>query len=291
MSMSPRSKMVLKLFMNRYHGGSLDSLAQLLPEQELQELRALEVSSSNTAALLQQPYQYAVRVHYSWIAPLLEKYTPEQQQLFLSAFPDNQRQRLGKLLKIKASETSLPPVTRKFLLNRLLLPLTAEKDCLPRELLDSNELTPLLSWSKKELMMLIDYLGLYDLAEKARYIVDKVKLKNIFNCLTPKKIEFMRRCQKYSEQLSMSELDLDQWNGDCGRLGELLHLRGLFRLGKALCGQQKELIWHLTHILDTGRGKILMRCYNSEEIPNVTPILQQQVLRTMNHLKPKGESE
>jgi hypothetical protein len=41
----------------------------------------------------------------------------------------------------------------------------------------------------------------------------------------------------------------------------------------------------MAHILDIGRGKILLNDYRSEPLPEITPAFHSQVINLMNFLK------
>jgi hypothetical protein len=157
------------------------------------------------------------------------------------------------------------------------------------EYLPQSTLSVLASWTKFELVELIEFLGLHDLAEELRQVVDQKSLKNVYACLTPKEQKYLRFCMHHKSKLAPPSLGLDRWSGDCGKLKTALQSRGLIRLGKALSGEHPDFMWHLTHILDSGRGKALMKYYSKEPVGGVTALLAQQVLNLMNMLKKKSE--
>ena len=95
----------------------------------------------------------------------------------------------------------------------------------------------------------------------------------------------MRICLHQKEKLITQKLQLEHWDGDCRKLGKLLHHRGLVRLGYALSGQHKDLIWHISHILDAGRGNKLTRYYHKNKIPGVSQTLSYQVLAVIDFSK------
>src|SRR5262249_37799794 len=151
-------------------------------------------------------------------------------------------------LKIEAAKNIAPPI-KSFILNMLYSYLKAEKH-LPKEYLPESDLSALLKWSKKKLISLIDYLGLYDLAIEIRHIVNPNYLKNIYSCLTPKQQYFLKVCLHQKERLTTPKLGIDPTKQDCDRLKKLVHRRGLARLGKALAGQHMDAVWYLAHTLD-----------------------------------------
>jgi len=67
-----------------------------------------------------------------------------------------------------------------------------------------------------------------------------------------------------------------------------LHRRGIMRLGYALSGQHPDFIWHLSHRLDIGRGRLLKKNNFKNEIAGVTMPLQQQVANIINFINKTG---
>ena len=80
-------------------------------------------------------------------------------------------------------------------------------------------------------------------------------------------------------------MGIDPTKQDCTKLKIAIHRRGLFRLAKALCGQHPDLIWHIAHVLDSGRGNVLLKQYQAKESTKVTKLLRQQTVSLMKSLK------
>lgn len=175
-------------------------------------------------------------------------------------------------------------IAKAFILNRLYQYLEINEH-LPIEYLPETEFSLLTKWTKAQFIDLIDYLGLYDLASEVRHIVNRNYLKNIYTCLTPKQFYYLKVCLHQKEQLVSPKLGIDPTKQDCPQLKRIIHRRGLLRLGRALCGQHADLVWHIAHTLDMGRDNLLLKEYQPEELPKVTQILKQQVLNLINFLK------
>ena len=147
----------------------------------------------------------------------------------------------------------------------------------------------LVNLQKREIVDLIDFLGLYDLAEEVRRIVDTKRLQQIYETLTQKKHDFMRKCMQTREKLVTSKMNLDHWDGNHDKLNKILHHRGMVRLGYALSGAHPDLIWYVTHTLDTGRGQKLMEFINEKSVSGVTDSVTKQVLNVIQFFKePQG---
>jgi len=131
---------------------------------------------------------------------------------------------------------------------------------------------------------LIDLMGLHDLAPEARRIVNPNYLKNIYTCLTPKQFHYLKICLHRKEPIIAPKLGLDPAKIESAQLRQTLHRRGLVRLGRALSGQHPDLIWHIAHVLDRGRGALLLQAHRPHESSAITSILEQQVLQAMHFL-------
>lgn len=273
---------MLRVLINRYHSKEGHALLKFLPEEERQSVMDQEVSSMDLTPILEQPQKALAKIHYSWIQPLEE------------AFPDSLRPALiaaltaQKLAGLKEpSALSISEVARKFILNQIYDSLKIDEH-LPLEYLPQGELLPLAQWSRGDMIHLMDFLGLYDLASEVRQIVNRNYLKNIYACLTPKQFYYLKVCLHQKERLTSPKLGIDPTQQDCPKLKKIIHRRGLLRLGRALCGEHPDLVWHIAHTLDRGRGNVLLQEYHTEPLHKVTQLLKEQVLNLVNSLPLKG---
>lgn len=285
--MQSKSAILFKVLLNRFHPGLGASFLHNLPQEEVKEILKQTVDSDDTSAALTWEHDLITHTHYSWLAPLIQNIPKDLQGPTVAALPEPQSSRLKVLLKIKMPPSPLSPPVKTFLIDRLFHQWDP-KDAIPRKYLPHSPLAYLLDLSKNELVELIEYLALHDLADAIRHIVDKKTLTKIYQCLTPKKQQYTRICLHQKEKVVGPKLNLHKWDGDPHKLTILLHKHGLFRFGKALSGQSHNFMWHLTHTLDNGRGTALMRYYSPDPVPNVTPHLIQQLQFVNNFLKQKS---
>lgn len=280
---------MLRVLLNRYHEGATESVLEGLPKESSQKVLEQNIDALDPSKVLVQPVNKIKQIHYSWFISSLKKLSKNKRALALSVFPEPQATKLIEVL----NETLVPlrqsVAIRTFLLNRLY-PDFKLPDVLPVDYLPPSELTQLVKMKKAEIINLIDFLGLYDLAEEIRHIVDKKLLEKIYRCLSQRKHRFMRICLHQKEKLITQKLQLEHWDGDCQKLGKLLHHRGMVRLGYALSGQHQDLVWHIVHILDAGRGNKLTRYYHKSEIPGVSKALRSQSLAVMHFFKERAKS-
>ncbi len=270
---------MLRVLINRYNSKAGNALLKFLPKEESQAVTALDIRSTDLTPMIQQPHKSLAKIHYSWIQPLLEKFPEQLRPVVISSLTPEQIAGL----KV-ASPLGLSDFVKTFILNQVYDLLKIDEH-FPIEYLPETELSLLAQWTKPQLVNLIDFLGLYDLASEVRHIVNRNYLKNIYTCLTPKQFHYLKVCLHQKEQIISPKLGIDPTKQDCPRLKQVIHRRGLVRLGKALCGQHRDLIWHMAHTLDMGRGNLLLKEYQPEALPKITPILKQQVLNLINFLK------
>ena len=206
------------------------------------------------------------------------------QPFFLTSLPKSKAVQVCALMKKPQHTARLALPVRLYLINMMALKIKPQ-DVMPAPFLPATSLSPLLAMRKGEIVQLIDFLGIYDLAEEIKHVVDKKYLRAIYNCLSIKKQHFLRLCLHQKERLTIPRLGLEKWQGDCKTLETILHKRGLLRLGKGVSGQHPDFLWHLVHRLDVGRGRIIEQFYAKEEIPGVTQALIQEILNLMNFFK------
>lgn len=276
--MDKRGRMMLRVLINRYNPKAGNALLKFLPEKEAKAVMDQDIRSNDLGPILQQPQRSLSKIHYSWIQPVLQKFPESLQPVIMAALTAEQIAGLNI-----PSPTPISDVAKAFILTQLYQQLNISEHW-PIEYLPETDLSPLSKWKKAQLVDLCDFLGLYDLASEVRHIVNRNYLKNIYTCLTPKQLHYLKACLHQKEQLVSPKLGIDPTKQDCSRLKQIIHRRGLLRLGKAFCGQHPDFVWHIAHVLDMGRGNLLLKEYQPQELPKVTKILKQQVLHVMNFL-------
>lgn len=285
--MKAKAWIMLRVLLSRFHSGmAAETVLKGMPQDFIQKILSQEVGSSDPSFAFKSPEELLKHVHYTWISQAFEKIPKPLHSITLSALPEPQHSGVAKMLQMQSSSKAFASPVRSFLLQKLI-PALKEDKILPIEFLPKSLLNPLLELSKKELMMVIDYLALYDLSHEMRHIVDKKIIKNIYDSLSPRKQHFLRLCLHQKDKLVVPRLHLEKWNGDSETLEILLHRRGMLRLGKSLTGQHPDFMWHLVHTLDIGRGKILARYLSTEETPGISTVLIQQVLNVLNFCQKK----
>lgn len=285
--MQPRSSVFLKVLLNAFHPGSAQAFVKVLPQDQAKDVISADVTSKNPALGLTWFQQAIARTHYSWLAPIVEKLPKGLRPHVIAAMPEPQSSGLRKAFKLAPWSENLPPKAKGLLLEQFYAQ-WQEPEAVPTDYLPSSPLSVLLTLSKNEIVEVIDLLAMHDLAEGIRQVVDKKKLKMIYLCLTAKEQQFLRTCLYKKERLAAPKFDVEKWNGKPETLKYVLHRRGLLRFGKALNGQGPHFLWHITHTLDTGRGRIISQYYEDTVVPEVSSLLVQQVISVINFLKSKS---
>lgn len=278
--MNKRGAVILRVLMNRFNPKATERRLKDLPDALRQLIVSEAIDSKDLTPILQHPALTFSEIHYSWFSEPLKKFPKD---LLPTALGSLGAMGANIFSGVKPDpHVSLP--TKQFLHNTLVRALKLDEH-VPMDYLPECDFSPLLKWSKEELMNLVDFLGLHDLAYEVRHIVNRNHLKNIYTCLTPKQFYYLKQCLHQKDRIVSPKLMVDPAIVDKDKLKQALHKRGLFRLSKALCGIHPDFVWHLAHHLDTGRGNLLLKDYQLEAVPKMTSILKQQTINLMNFLK------
>ncbi|MDP1836142.1 MAG: hypothetical protein Q8K75_09510 [Chlamydiales bacterium] len=281
--MEPKSWMMFRVLLNRYYGASSEELIRSLPSKYQDNLKQTDIAAADPTPLLAQPFERVSAIHYSWLAPSVQKLPKALQAPTIAALSLPQTQGICRLLKLPMPSAKPVPPLRQYLLDGLFKQISPQER-LPPAYLPSSLLNPLAGYSKTQLQRLIDLLGIRDLAQEIRLVVHKTHQETILKCLTDEERKFLDfYLYKEREKLTVPRLDLKQWGGDAAKLRQQIHLRGLIRLGRALSGQNKDLLWYILHTLDTGRAGIIEQNCNTQPLDNVANELRRQVIGLINY--------
>ncbi len=275
--------LILRVMLNRYLAGQTNAV-QVLPKDLQETVTSQTLESDDINCLLSHPINILSKIHYSWLIPKFKDLSKREQILFLATIPESLSSTLSNVLQLDIPSITVSNTMKQFILYQCMQNIKFD-DILPLEYLPTTEMKEVAQLDKKDLLKLIDFLGLYDLAEEIHHIVDKKILEKIYKCITEKQHAFLRDCMHRKEKLISQALKLEVWDGDCQKLTRLLHHRGIVRLGYALSGEKKEIAWYTTHVLDTGRGEKLSRYIHKEGIAGVTPTLKKHVKKVLNFIK------
>lgn len=286
--MKPKGHIFFKVLLNKFNPGSAESLLKYLPKEEAQNISRQPQLSNDPSEVFTWPEMLIARTHYSWLAPILAQMPKKLQPTILAALPPQAILGLQKITNIQPQKNSLSSPAKAFLIQQLFRQ-WKPSEAVPLDFLPKTPLRPLLDMPKKDMVQVIDFLGLYDLVDAIRHIVDKKQLKAIYTALNPQKQQFIRSLLLKREKITAPKLDLGKWDFSPSTLNDMIHKRGLIRFTKALSGQDPDFLWHIIHILDTGRGTLISQNVSEKEISGLTPLLIQQVLNVINFIKEKSD--
>lgn len=257
--MRDSSRLILSFALSKWPNEHRAKLLQYLPDAERREMENLPAVKT---PLIYERFSFdwlLDYVHYSWFLPTLKAYSKKEASYFVAALGTEKMLSFSKA-GLPPTKTALSKAGEDYLRRHLLESLTGSKShLLPREYLPESELNILANFSKNELILLIDYLSLYDLAAEIRQIVETKILKKIYSFLTEDQKKFIKSIMMNKEAISFARIGLDRFDGNEENFRNLLHRRGLIRLGIALSTQHPDLIWYITHVLDIGRGSALAK--------------------------------
>ena len=254
-----------------------EELLRFFPPSFAQEVRNLPMSSNGDKSSLFSIDRWSQPIHYSWFSDIMREYPPKVQACFLGVLTHQQAEGLQKLLSLTEKRKNLIPFLRPFL-THILHRTIADPDLLAEQLLPPSPFNNLLKLQRKQLIHLVDFLGLHDLSADLRQVVDKDLLSRIHQALSPDQLHFLQYCSKQPLKWVSPKLGLLAWDGSKKQLNYLLHSRGLIRLAKAIFPEHPSFKWHLMHHFDTGRAKIIQKEFYRKQDSSLLSYFKNQVL-------------
>jgi len=280
--MNTKSLMMLKVFLNRYHEKNSKDFTALLPAEDSQALAKIQIDFNEPNTILWDFEKKVGMIHYSWYAPIFKKIPAHEASWMLQVLPRKSAVKLQQVCQIPYTAVTLSPFARAFA-SHYLWKQIEDPAILPLEFVPQTALSALMLYSREQLLEIIDLLGVYDLTERVRHIVDKNGLKSVYSSLKPLELQFLHHCLNQQNKIVVSPLKLNDWDGDSQKLRQKLHRRGLSRLGYSIKEESSHFLWYFVRKFDTGRAALLQHCFKEEEIPKkVRGELIQQLLNLVN---------
>jgi len=279
--MRKSSCIVLKSILNTSQ--NFERLAPFLDDSLFDRLVALDAPKffSYKHFLSEKILNY---VHYSWLIPTL-KNLKEDLSICLACLPEKMKPILSKQFDEKPYSKEITESVKEYIHLILLNSLLGEEDViLPIQYIEYSPINILASKAKNTLIQVIDYLALFDLAKEIRKTLNTNTIKKIYSCLSDGEKKFLKRTQSLSDPVTFSSL-LEKWDGTRESFRKILHKKGLYRFGLALCGSHPDLIWYVCHLLDIGRGASLMKLCEKKVNPVISDTIQSHILEILDMLK------
>jgi hypothetical protein len=283
-----RKDLFMELLANKYNPSKQQALLSLLPEKNRPQLASIGEQDAKKALPIAP--LWLEHIHYSHLIAPLEKIKKELRPYVLASLPEAQKEPLIKLEKLKAEEIpSLSPIAKTFFCQFLWREWKQkDEEALPLSLLQETPLSSLLSLTKRELIELVDLIAMHDLVDELRAIVDKKLIVSILQNLSPNQQKYLKVCLHQKAKPISISLNIKELYKNKALFLKTLHKRGLKRLAIALSGEPPDLVFHLSHIFDSGRGQILLANWQKEEIPLATVAGKAQVAHIVQILQHKA---
>jgi hypothetical protein len=272
-----------RLLLNRHSPQEIEEVLSRFPAGK----EALEEGGSEAKpieALFVPPSEILEKVHYSWIAALLKQEAGDKVTLYLAALPAEKREKVKALLSINEPTPELDEPFKTFV-QKTFAERLIEENYLPLLFLPKSPLAALTQLDKDKLITVIDYLGLIDLSEAMKKIVDTKTLKRLTDTLSPRQKAFLKQCMLKKDKVQGAPFTLTDWNGEKRELFQKIHKRGLVRFAKALSGEDPRLVWHLLHTLDTGRADAIASLLSGDTPPQITESMISKILQILAYLE------
>ena len=270
--MTNRQEIVLKAFLVSLPPEKREALAAHLPPMRRKALSDCPDISLNLSDTPPNPFD---EIHWSWFKDPLQNFDEKEQKLILRALKSRTQTQLSKAIDVSPTADFITPLGAAFFRRTLLK--EVEVDVLPVSLLPPSPFNRLLEIEKKRLIQLIDFLSLYDLFCEIRQIVETKMLNSIYSCLSGEERKFLKVASHHKEPYPPVRFHLENWDGSKQMFRKMVHKTGLARLGSALSGAHPDLIWHLKHRLDRGRGRALEKLVLKKAMPGVAKWLAEQL--------------
>ncbi len=271
------------LFLNRYYKKEKADFFDLLSSEDAEVLKRASHQQKDLSLIFPDSEKHLENVHYSWLIPIYQKIDTQLLPFAISIAPEEQREKLAKAMSVKVPPARLSPPIYRFLYGKLFPAITQELH-LPSSDTSHSSLHSLFNFSKHTLLKMIDLLGMFELAETIKKIVDRTRLKKIYHCLNPLEKKFLLQLQKEKKTLFSIKISLSQWDGSTSQLRRLIHKVGMIRLAGALSGQDEDFIHAFVHRLDIGRGKHLLRLLEKDQIKTNEKTITKQTRQLLQFL-------
>lgn len=262
----------LKALMEKYPHSGLTSALENLPEEFAQKFRTLPESKIGLSpeVFFPAPSILLDNLHPSWHEELIELCPKALQPTLQTIMPPSGQ-------KKKKAEISEP--LRTFLLSYALKK-WPEGGALRPEFIEESPLRWLATCYEPTMSSLISLLGVYDVVDIVRQIVDKKVLQKIFAPLTPLQQRYIRSLLHRPPRSPVLNKALTALlASDPAKGAEQLRERGYEQLGYALKGAPDLLVWHVLHHIDREKALLLKKSIDKK----IIAAKQAEAIKLLDH--------
>lgn len=280
------SREILQRILYQKHPNHFDDYLNHFEESERSALSNLEKIDTPLDIHSDTLADSFKEVHYSWFIPQLEKLPSHAASACLNLFSTKTQNKLKTHLDIKSPKHKCSPFLEKFLVQYLMKQIGFDQ-MPPKSFLPPAESLELLKLTKDQMVHLICYLGLYELANISKKVLDKEVFKQIDELLSPSQKKIFELAKKTSEPRSSSTTSIKKHLLDHKTFTVFLEQKGLLRLSKSFALEHCYFIWHFAHKLDSGRGQELLFKVR-QALPNTfTSYYHKELLELLQNFKIK----
>ena len=221
-------------------------------------------------------------IHPSWIIPHLQTCTSFELSCFLSSLQSSQATSIKSFFHHLRSFPELSPLAKTYLRNDLLQKISDIENAIPLQALSQSHFNALASFSFRDLVRLGFILGLKDLSQYLRQVIDKTTLKNIEQALSSEDWRTVQHLSLKKDPLAAGKQEFAAWDGRPEKLRSFIEQRGINRLAKALFGEHPTLLWYVAHIFDTQRASFFQKVCTKSPSEATHHLVQEQVIKAIN---------
>lgn len=247
-----------------------ERLLSFLPSEK----RQAYITLLPTQTLFSRPFtleEVLRRIHPSWYEDTLNSYEEPDRSLLNSA-----------LAKDEASYV-LPKKLKDYLLHEFFMKAFPKDHCpAPVTMLPEDSMLPLLQRDYKMIGKLCQYLGLFDLLQELKTIIQKDRLRLVEEALEPEELTFLNEVK--NEGVRMPPMGLNQYDGKHDVLRRVLFERGLFRLAKCVSESDEGLRWYVLHMIETRHVQMYKGWCTPIHDVNKSVQIKEELLNTWTYL-------
>lgn len=275
---------ILHRLLTHFHPENFEDFLKYFEEHERIPLSKIQPVESPLNLRLDDPLFIFHRIHYTWYIDALRKLPKGILNESLSLFSKEQKIGLSRLDFVKKPKKMTSSWLTSFYLQYLLKSIGYDT-IPPLCFLPDSKSHHFLNFSKKQLVALIQHLGILELANLSKKIVDKRVLTQMERMLSRADRKLFKNAKLSSEPNPSSVRDLSKVLLDKKAFFIFIEKRGIERFAKGIVLDHPYMIWHIAHILDKGRGQELL-IKARRFMPNpYTPFFNKQVLEVSQTLE------
>ncbi|HRW58386.1 MAG TPA: hypothetical protein P5048_02065 [Chlamydiales bacterium] len=235
-------------------------------------------------------YVYLLEMtHYSWFFPILKHLSILPPSYTSKIFSESAQKKIASQMSFSKETCEISNIGKKFISSLILKKLLHQSfSLLPKTLLKDSEKASFLDLSKKELTQLIELLSMHDLALALKKTVSKEIMQKVNECISPLQKKYLKQIYYGEENIAFPPLELVKIINDKHSLLTQLHRRGIQRLAMALSDECYDFIWHIAHILDIGRGTLLLNFAKEKPPTEALTILSKELEKAILFIQNKG---